>query len=265
LVRSINVVAVKVGLRIGLETVAQTARRLGIQTDVPRVASVSIGAGSVIPLQVAEAYTSFANQGTRVSARPILRIEDSDGQVIWESRPERELVMDEQTAFVMTDMLQDVVDAPHGTGSAVRRLGLPEEVSAAGKTGTTNEATNTWFVGFTPDLVAITWIGFDLPVRIHRGATGGRDAAPVTAQALIAYYRDREPPEPWERPEGLVERPVDPATGLLATQWCPIDQVYTEIYIAGTEPVESCDLHLPWGIRQRAKGDSVEITEDFDW
>ena len=266
LFRSINVVAVKLGLRVGLETVAQTARRLGIRTDVPRVASVSIGAASVIPLQVAEAYTTFANLGTRVSARPILRIEDSDGQTIWESRPERELVLDEQTAFVMTDMLQDVVDAPRGTGTAVRRLGLPLEVPAAGKTGTTNEATNTWFVGFTPDLVTITWIGFDRPVRIHRGATGGRNAAPVSAEALIAYYRDREAPEPWERPEGLVERRVDPATGLLATQWCPIDQAYTEIYVSGTEPVESCDLHLPWGMRQRARGDSLPgITEDFDW
>lgn len=266
LFRSINVVAVKLGLRIGLETVAQTARRLGIRTDVPRVPSVSIGAASVIPLQVAEAYTTFANLGARVAARPILRIEDSDGQTIWESRPEREVVLDEQTAFVMTDMLQDVVDAPNGTGTAVRRLGLRPEVAAAGKTGTTNEATNTWFVGFTPDLVAATWIGFDRPVRIHRGATGGRDAAPVSAQALIAYYRDREAPEPWERPDGLVERRVDRATGLLATQWCPIDQTYTEIYVAGTEPVERCDLHLPWGIRQRARGDSLpEITEDFDW
>ena len=265
LFRSINVVAVKLGLRIGLETVAQTARRLGIRTDVPRVPSVSIGAASVIPLQVAEAYSTFANQGVRVSARPILRIEDSDGRTIWESRVERERVLDEQTAYVMTDMLRDVVDAPLGTGTAVRRLGLPAEVPAAGKTGTTNEATNTWFVGFTPDIVALTWVGFDRPQRIHTGATGGRDAAPVTAQALIAYYREREPPPSWERPGGLVERQVDRTTGLLATQWCPADETYTETYIAGTEPVESCDLHLPWGIRQRARGDSLAIDEDFDW
>ncbi|UCG75934.1 MAG: PBP1A family penicillin-binding protein [Gemmatimonadota bacterium] len=266
LFRSINVVAVKLGLRIGLETVAQTARRLGIRTEVPRVPSVSIGAASVIPLQVTEAYTTFATQGFRVAARPILRIEDSNGRTIWESRVERERVLDEQTAYVMTSMLRDVVDAPFGTGTAVRRLGLPEEVPAAGKTGTTNEATNTWFVGFTPDIVATTWIGFDRPVRIHTGATGGRDAAPVSAQALVAYYRDREPPPDWPRPDGLVERRVDPATGLLATEWCPVAQTYTETYIAGTEPVESCDLHLPWGIRQRARGDSLpEISEDFDW
>jgi len=266
LFRSINVVAVKVGLRVGLETVAQTARRLGIRTDIPRVPSVSIGAASVIPLQVAEAYSTFANLGIRVAARPILRIEDSDGRTIWESRIERERVLDEQTAYVMTAMLRDVVDAPRGTGVVVRRLGLPPEVPAAGKTGTTNEATNTWFVGFTPEIVTTTWIGFDRPVRIHRGATGGRDSAPVSAQVLIAYYRDRPPPEPWTRPDGLVERRVDRTTGLLATSWCPADRLYTEIYVAGTEPVERCDLHLPWGMRQRARGDSLsELSEDFDW
>jgi penicillin-binding protein 1A len=264
LFRSINVVAVKLGLRIGLETVAQTARRLGIRTDVPRVPSVSIGAASVIPLQVAEAYTSFANLGDRVTARPIVRIEDSAGETIWESSQERERVLDEQSAYVVTAMLRDVVDAPYGTGTAVRRLGLRSEVAAAGKTGTTNGATDTWFVGFTPDVVALTWVGFDLPDRIHIGATGGRDAAPVTAQALIEYYRNREDPEPWPEPPGLVERRVDRATGLLATEWCPIDQSYSEIYIAGTEPVERCDLHLPWGIRQRT--DSIPgISEDFDW
>ena len=264
LYRSINVVAVKLGLRIGLETVGQTARRLGIRTDVPRVPSVSIGAASVIPLQVAEAYSTFANLGERVSARPILRIEDSAGQTIWESRMERERVLDEASAFVVTAMLRDVVDAPHGTGTAVRRLGLRPEIAAAGKTGTTNGATNTWFVGFTPDVVALTWIGFDRPDRIHIGATGGRDAAPVTGEALIAYYRDRPDPEPWPEPPGLVQRRVDPATGLLATEWCPVDQTYTEIYIAGTEPVERCDLHLPWGIRQRS--DSIpEISEEYDW
>ena len=85
--------------------------------------------------------------------------------------------MDRATIGDVVEVVVDVVDAPHGTGTAVRRLGLPEEIPAAGKTGTTNEATNTWFVGFTPDLVAITWIGFDRPVRIHRGATGGRSAA----------------------------------------------------------------------------------------
>jgi len=88
----------------------------------------------------------------------------------------------------------------------------------------------------------------------------------VSAQVLIAYYRDRPPPEPWTRPDGLVERRVDRTTGLLATSWCPADRLYTEIYVAGTEPVERCDLHLPWGMRQRARGDSLsELSEDFDW
>jgi penicillin-binding protein 1A len=264
LVHSINVVAVKVGVRVGLETVAQYAHRMGITSNIPRVPATAIGAPSVRPIEMVEAYTTFANVGVRVTPRPILRIENSDGEVLWQAPVEREEVLDEQTAWIMLSMLRDVVD--RGSGIRVRALGVPYSIPVAGKTGTTNEATNTWFVGFTPEIVTTTWIGFDRPVRIHRGATGGRDAAPVSAQALIAYYRDRPPPEPWPRPDGLVERLVDRTTGLLATSWCPADQLYTEIYIAGTEPVERCDLHLPWGIRQRARGDSLsELSEDFDW
>ncbi len=244
LYRSINVVAVKVGREVGPETVAQYARRLGIETPIPRVASVAIGSADVIPMQIARAYTTFANMGVKVEPRPILRVEDVDGTVIWESRPEREEVLDRQSSWIMLSMLRDVVD--RGTGTAVRRAGLSQDVPAAGKTGTTNDATDTWFVGFTPEIVTTTWVGFDEPQRLHVNAQGGLDAAPVNAEVLRWYYEDRPAPEPWPRPEALTRRSVDRMSGRLETQWCPADSIYTEHYLPGSEPQSPCDVHGPW-------------------
>ena len=123
---------------------------------------------------------------------------------------------------------------------------FPTPSPVAGKTGTTNDATNTWFVGFTPDLVTTTWVGHDRPRRIYNGATGGGTAAPVGAAVLAHYYETHEHPEAWRRPAGLIERTVDERTGLLATRWCPRDASYVEIYLEGTEPTETCDAHGPW-------------------
>ncbi len=248
LARSINVVAVKVGVRVGLETVAQSAHRMGISTDVPRVPSTSIGAPSVRPIEMVEAYTTFANLGVRVSPRPILRVENSDGEVLWEAPVEKEEVLDEQTAWIVVSMLRDVVDRSYGSGLRIRQR-VPPEVPVAGKTGTTNEVTNAWFLGFTPDLVTATWVGFDLPAPIREDAQGGRDAAPVNAAVLEWYYQGHPVPEAWRRPTGLLERRVDGATGLLATPWCPPERVYTEFYLPDTEPREPCDVHGPWATR----------------
>jgi penicillin-binding protein 1A len=245
---SINVVTVRLGQQVGVETVGQFARRMGIRTPIPRVAATSIGAASVIPIQVVEAFTTFANLGVRVAPQPILRIEDRNGVTIWESEPEREEVLDPQTAWVMLTILRDVVDA--GTAASIRRDWLSPEIPAAGKTGTTNDATDVWFVGYTPDLLAGVWIGMDEPRTIFPGAVGGGHAAPVWGSFVQRVYETRQIPEPWERPGGLVYRAVDRTTGQLATEYCPLDLVYTEVYIPGTEPEEPCDAHqpTPWGL-----------------
>lgn len=254
--RSINVVAVKLGKEVGIETVAQTARRLGIETDIPRVPATSIGAASVIPLQMLEAYSAFANQGVRVHPRTILRVEDADGNVLWQTEPEQDTVLDPNTATIVTDMLRDVVD--RGTAySAIRgpdpnnRI-LPYEIPAAGKTGTTNDYSDVWFVGFTPDLLAAVWFGFDTPKRIMVNATGGGHAAPVWGQFMRSVYVSESdsvppllpPPEPWTIPETLTAVEIDAETGKLATEWCPMDRsrVYTEYFIPGTEPTEACEM-----------------------
>ncbi|MFW6193485.1 MAG: penicillin-binding protein 1A, partial [Gemmatimonadota bacterium] len=243
LYNSINVVAVKVGQEVGEEAIAQYARDLGVATDVPRVPSVAIGAASVKPIEITEAYSTFANAGVRAEPRPILRVESSDGEVLWESGVQLEEVLDRRTSWIMLSMLRDVVD--RGTGSVVRNQGVSRDIPVAGKTGTTNDATDAWFVGFTPEIVTTTWVGLDNPAHLHRNAQGGRDAAPVNAEVLKAFYRARAAPEPWARPEGIAEQRVDRTTGLRATEWCPADSVYTEYFIAGTEP-RSCDVHGPF-------------------
>ncbi|MFC1791082.1 penicillin-binding protein 1A, partial [Gemmatimonadota bacterium] len=189
--RSINMIAIKLGMEVGLETVAQTAQRMGIRTEIERYESTSIGAAEVIPLQLAEAYATFATLGTRVRPQPIVRVLSPDGEVLWEPQPERTQVLDSLTARVMVSMLEDVV--AQGTGyNAIRlRSELPYEIAAAGKTGTTNEGTNVWFMGFTPNLMAAVWFGMDRPQNIWENATGGGDAAPVWGRFMKrVYYSD---------------------------------------------------------------------------
>jgi len=186
--RSVNMIAIKLGLEVGLETVAQTARRMGIRTEIERYPSTAIGAAEVIPIQMAEAYATFATLGTRVRPHPILRVVSPEGELLWEPRPERTQVLDSLTARVMVSMLEDVVS--QGTAyTAVRVRGeLPYEIPAGGKTGTTNDGTNVWFMGFTPNLMGAVWFGMDRPVNIWEGATGGGDAAPVWGRFMRRVY-----------------------------------------------------------------------------
>lgn len=189
--RSINMIAIKLGLEVGLETVAQTAQRMGIRTPIERYPSTAIGAAEVVPIQMAEAYSTFATLGTRVRPQPILEVLSPDGEVLWEPQPERTQVLDSLTARIMVSMLEDVV--AQGTAyNAVRvRSELPYDIPAAGKTGTTNDGTNVWFMGFTPNLMAAVWFGMDLPATIREGATGGGDAAPVWGRFMKrVYYSD---------------------------------------------------------------------------
>ena len=275
--RSINMIAIKLGMEVGLETVAQTASRMGIRTPIERFPSTTIGAAEVVPIQMAEAYSAFATLGTKVRAHPVLRVENADGEVVWEPQPERTQVLDSLVTRVVVSMLQDVVDAGTGYNGVRAFAGLPYEVPAAGKTGTTNDGTDVWFIGFTPNLLAAVWFGMDMPQEIRPGATGGGDAAPVWGEFMRAvYYGEQavevegdaevsdslaaegdaaqvdsssveagpilEIPQPWPLLPGLITREVDNRTGLLASEWCPLEQRYLELFIPGTEPTEPCDL-----------------------
>ncbi|HSW28310.1 MAG TPA: PBP1A family penicillin-binding protein [Longimicrobiales bacterium] len=257
---STNMIAIKLGWEeVGIESVAQTARRMGIQTEIERYPSTTIGAVEVIPIQLAEAYSAFPALGTKVRPFPIVRVEDATGKVLWEPQPERTQVLDSLVAGVMVTMLQDVVT--RGTGYNAIRLvaGLPRDVPAGGKTGTTNDGTDVWFVGFTPDLLAAVWFGTDRPqpiFKLHRGrqATGGGLAGPVWGRFMRQVYYGAEPgeggghaakpilavPTGWRMPMGLKTALVDKRTGKLASRWCSAEDQYLEYYVPGSEPTEYC-------------------------
>lgn len=238
---SSNRAAVALGRRVGVEQVVRTAHDLGISTPVEPYPSTFLGAADVVPLELVSAYTAFVAGGRLARPRLIRRVEDAHGRVVWRAPVERRQVLSPQAAFLTTSLMRDVVD--HGTGYAVRREGLPWEVPAAGKTGTTNGGADVWFVGATPEVVAGVWIGFDTPQPILARASGGGLAAPVWARVMKGVYADRPAPAAWTPPAGIATRRVDRVSGKLATAECPPEEVVEEFFIEGTEPVGTCPLH----------------------
>jgi penicillin-binding protein 1A len=237
-VSSKNTATVRVAHAVGFDRVADYAERLGFEGDLPRRPSLALGTAVASPLELATAYTPFASLGHRVEPRLVLRVESPEGEVLWESSPERERLLDPGLAYLMTDILQDVVN--RGTGYRVRRAGFRGH--AAGKTGTTNEGQDVWFVGFTPDVVAGVWIGFDQPRSIQNRASGGLLAAPVWGRAMRQVYAGRPDPGGWPRPTGVVEAEVDPASGMILAPGCrPVSgPPAKEIFLAGLTPTTTC-------------------------
>jgi penicillin-binding protein 1A len=238
LTRSINVVAVKLQQEIGTNTVIQYAHESGLTTPLPAVPSLAIGAGEVIPLEVASAYTVYPNLGVRVEPQAIRRIEDRHGNVLRDYEPKRRRVLDEKPAYLMLSILRDVVDK--GTGRyGVRGKGF--KVAAAGKTGTTNESTDSWFVGFTPRMLTLVWIGLDKKQKIMHNGTGGLLAAPTWTAFMEKVIEKEGDPGDFPQPEelGLKKVAVARSSGLLAAPFCS-SPVYTEIFIPGTEPERYC-------------------------
>jgi len=235
LAKSRNAVAVQLAQRVGMDSVIATARRMGIMTPIAPVPASAIGASAVRPIDLVAAYTTFANYGTPVTPRFIYRIEDNTGRVVM-APPVRALppALDPRVAFVTRDMMRDVVE--RGTATVIRRY-VSEEIPVAGKTGTTDDNTDVWFVGVTPDIVAGVWLGFDKPKMITSGAAGGSLAAPVWAQMMSKYYAARGTRGTvWTPPVGVISVEMDRASGTLATASTPADRRYTEYFVEGTEP-----------------------------
>ncbi|HEX7051553.1 MAG TPA: transglycosylase domain-containing protein [Longimicrobiales bacterium] len=239
LARSSNHAAVRVGRWAGVENVVSLAHTLGLTTPIPEYPSIFLGAAEVVPAELVAAYATFGNGGFRVQPHIITRVEDDQGHVLWQAPAAHERVLNEGVAFLTLSMLRDAVD--YGTGTAVRGVGF--HLPAAGKTGTTNGAKDTWFIGLTPDLVAGVWLGFDQPAPIVAGASGGLLAAPVWGRFMERAYRDRPLPRPWMPPPTLLTVAIDTETGMRATGNCPLDQVRTDFFLPGTEPLDTCPLH----------------------
>jgi penicillin-binding protein 2D len=240
LAKSRNAVAVQLGMQLGMDSVASLAHRMGLSSKIAPYPSSAIGASVVQPLDLVAAYTTFANLGTPVEPRFIYRIEDSKRNVVL-TREVKALApaLDPRVTYVVRDMMRDVVE--RGTASSIRRY-LPESIPVAGKTGTTNDNSDVWFIGLTPDLVAGVWLGFDKPVTITSGAAGGSLAAPVWGKMVARYYASRpeiltsRPADQWTPPLGVVYGELDRSTGQLATDETPADRRYTEYFVEGTEP-----------------------------
>lgn len=243
---SSNRAAVALGGKVGVAKVVQTARDLGITTPIREYPSTFLGAADVIPMQLVAAYAPFANGGSLVAPRTMARVEDARGRVLWDNPVQRRHALPSGVAFLTTSLMEDVVN--RGTGNGVRAAGLPYDVPAAGKTGTTNEAADVWFVGVTPDVVAGVWLGFDRPQSVLSDASGGGLAAPVWGRVVAGYYRTHPVPAHWAIPTDVVSAQIDRASGKLATAGCPGEQVSTEYFLVGTEPTEACPLHPDDGV-----------------
>jgi penicillin-binding protein 1A len=200
---------------------------------------MALGVASITPIELATTYTTFATLGTRAMPRFIIRVEDQAGRILWEPKVETHPgVMDPRVAYITTDIMRDVVD--HGTGYPVRETGY--NGVAAGKTGTTNDATDAWFIGFTPEVVADVWIGYDTPSPLGSAGTGGVMAAPVWGRVMRRYYAKRPPAPEWTMPEGVVSRNVDPSTGLVLEQDCTPEygEPRREVFLADHIPDADC-------------------------
>jgi 1A family penicillin-binding protein len=235
LMRSSNAAAVRLARSVGESRIVSLAHENGITSQLDPVPAIALGALEVTPVELVAAYAPFSNGGHRVTPHLVERIEAADGTVLYSTEPTSTPVMDPRDAFQLTSMLRSAVD--WGTGRALREAGV--EAPVAGKTGTTNNGADVWFVGYTPTLVAGFWFGYDTPRSLGSGAAGGRYAAPAWADFYLQGWSSSEDMEGWPVPEGLVAVVVDAETGLLASEWC--SDTRREWFKPGTEPTQYAD------------------------
>jgi penicillin-binding protein 1A len=238
-----NIIAIKLGMELGEQAVISEASKFGLTTRVPAFPSIHIGSAEVYPLEMIAAYTTFANLGSRTVPNGVLRVEDRSGKIVWQPPVRAVEVMDTLHAWLLTDVLRDVVRHGTAVGSVGARINFP----AGGKTGTTNDGFDVWFIGFTPDMVTGLWIGFDQPRKIKANAQGGVLVGPAWSAMMREVYERRSLPTAWSRPPGLSALDVDKTTGYKATPFCPKDVHYIESFIPGTEPAAFCPVHSPFG------------------
>jgi penicillin-binding protein 1A len=248
LIHSRNMIAIQLGMRSGMDSVAALADRLGVSPKMDPVPASAIGASAVHPIDLVAAYAAFANNGQVVQPRFITRIDNLAGKAVYSRPPSTpQQVLDPRVAYIMRDMMRDV--AEKGSGSRARSA-VPDNVPVAGKTGTTNDNADVWFVGMTPEIVAGVWLGFDRPKTIMKTAVGGLLAAPIWGQMVGKYYAGRSTSGWGPPPDGLSYAELDRDTGGLATPSTPVDKRYIEYFLPGTEPAEvrNNPLRVPqWG------------------
>ncbi len=234
LMKSLNIPTVKIAERVGYGAVLDLARRAGMTIDAPPTPAIALGSAGVTPIEVAGAYTIFANRGVWVKPNFLEQIRDQHGTPIFEAKPETRPVIDPRVAYLMVNLMEDVLN--HGTGYGVRQRGF--RLLAAGKTGTSRDA---WFAGFTSKLICIVWVGFDdyRDVKLE----GAKAALPIWTAFMKRAHQHREYRNisGFDAPDGIVSAEIDPDSGQLATTRCP--NFKNEVFIAGSQPIELCRLH----------------------
>ena len=246
---SSNRAAVRMLEDVGIPVTVEYAKRLGVGS-VPSVPSLALGSGEVTLSSMTAAYAAFANAGMVQAPMLVRRVETTTGEVLYTAKQEPQRAVTEQTAFLMSNMMADVVNA--GTGAGARSVGF--RLPAAGKTGTTNDYHDAWFVGFTPKLAAGVWVGYDQPRTIIGGGYASVLAVPVWGR-FMASATSKDRPEWFATPSKITSATICRLSGKLATDSCHESvtdknghvsnesTVYTEYFVEGTEPTESCPIH----------------------
>jgi penicillin-binding protein 1B len=239
LTNSLNVATVKVAEMIGYGRVVQIARQMGLGNNIRATPAVALGAYEMTPVDVAAGYTAFGQGGVRAEPQFLHSIVSANGTVLEKSTPETHAVLDPRVAYLVTSLLQDVLNK--GTGATVRARGFA--LPAAGKTGTSRDG---WFAGFTSNLVTVIWIGFD--DNRDLGLAGGATAAPIWAEfmkkaTLLPAYKNVKD---FDLPLGVQSVMIDPESSELATSACPASRA--EVYIQGSAPTQMCELHGGHGV-----------------
>jgi penicillin-binding protein 1B len=246
LAKSMNVPTVKFAEMAGYEQVKEIARSAGLDS-VKATPSLALGAYEVTPLQMAGAYTIFSNGGVYVRENFIREIRSETGALVHEAKPEKREALDPRVAYMVVDLMQEVLRS--GTGAGVRSRGFT--LPAAGKTGTSHDA---WFAGFTSKLLCVVWVGFDdnqeLPLE------GAKAALPIWTEFMkrAHKYREYRGVRPFEPPDGTVTVEIDPLSGKLANSACP--KASAEVFVAGTQPMDMCPLHAGGSRTQIASWDA---------
>ncbi|NCO23604.1 MAG: hypothetical protein COZ07_04355 [Candidatus Infernicultor aquiphilus] len=231
---SINVVGVKLLEQVGVNKVINYAHKAGIKSELRSDLSLALGTSEITPLEIASAYATIANLGVRVDPIiSIIRIEDYNGKIIKENIPQKKKLFKEETCYVLIKMMEGVIE--RGTGLSAQ-IGRP----AAGKTGTTNDFVDAWFIGFTPDLVTAVYIGNDDRKPLGNKMTGGVVAAPVWAKFMKSALKNNDKKD-FLQPDKVINISVCKESGLLPINSCP--ETLTVSFIKGTEPTSYCIIH----------------------
>jgi penicillin-binding protein 1B len=237
--QSLNSASVRIGLATGLDAIIHTMHTLGINAEVENNPALLLGAAGVPPVEMADAYSTIARIGSRLPLRTIRYVTNDRGKVISAGDDIKPVqVFPARDAFMLVNTMKGPVD--RGTAYVVRRMGFKK--IAAGKTGTTNDKRDAWFIGFTPQTLALTWIGFDDNTPV--GLAGGEGAAPIWTRYMLAVANG-QPNVDFAPPPGVATVQIDETSGGLATPNCPSNLVVTAAFKSGTEPTIPCPIHSP--------------------